>query len=711
MRRCPTCPEVMVLMDASDTNPKRSRLLRSRPLAGVALGTGLALTAVLLNPFGTSSATAATGLPAYTDCAAFEAGMRDLALPRVSAYGLSDQVVQRDEGGGLGIPNPLSWFGGGSDEDTMSAPASGDVAAQAPERLSGGLSTPDRAVGTGPTGTNVQEQGVDEADLAKTDGNVLVTVVDGALQVVDVTGTTPRPRGRVDLGGLRPSELLLSDDTVLVISSGSEYADRGAAPDMAYPGAAPVSTALSVVDISDPDRPAVTGSERIGARYLSARLSDGIVRVVLSARPQLSFAQPGGAGRDYDDAIEANQQVVREATAADWIPTRRVVDREARSVAERPLLECTDIRHPESDSGADLLTVLSIDTRVENGLRDLTATAVVASGDLVYASTEKLFVATTVGGWGGGDAVGVAAPQSRGGGTLTAIHAFDITGARAEYLASGEVDGYLCGRWAMSERDGLLRLVTTSAAPWNRGGSTQTGVVVLDTKGNRLDEVGRVDGMGLTETVRAVRWFDDLAAIVTFRQTDPLYLVDLSNPTAPRVRGELKIPGYSAYLHPIGDRRLLGVGQDATGSGQTTGLQVSSFDILDVTDPRRTDALGLGEHSTSSIEQDPRGFVYLPEDRLAVFPMYARGSSCRQSGQCLPAGQQGELPYGPGLVSVRVAKDGKLARIASWDSHLQGDLSSLKAMPLPGRRLAVLDGSGVAILDAATLAERGYSRF
>lgn len=758
------------------TPAKKRRLLRPAPLAGVALGTGVAVTAaILLNPFGAQEAAAAVDLPAYDDCAAVEAGMRDLTLPRVGAYGIDENISQLDRTRVLSngeveqqSGRVVEDFPAAAAPEAAAAPAveraqpmaapaaekatakeaapmagapkadtatkTGAVDAAAPagsaealtevqsapaaaERAAPAKGSTDRAVGTSATGTNVQEEGVDEADLAKTDGKVLVTVVRGALQVVDVSGATPRPRGSVDLRGVRPSELLLEGTKVLVVSPGEGRFEK-----RPYGYAQPSSTSLSFVDIADPDRPKLTGSEEIGARYLSARMVDGVVRVVLSATPQVSFTRPG-VWRDGDrmgvpEATEANRQIVRDAKAADWIPTRRIVDHDARTVEEKPLLQCSDIRHPVRDSGADLITVLSIDARSTGGLEDLASAAVVASGDLVYASADKLFVATTGWGWGGAwrePAGAIPDEQSaapRRSGTLTAIHAFDITGEKAQYLASGEIEGYVYGRWAMSERDGLLRVVTTTNAPWNRGGGgQQTGVVVLDTAGQRLDELGRVDGMGFTDNVRAVRWFDDLAAIVTFRQTDPLYLVDLSRPTEPRVRGELKVPGYSSYLHPIGDRRLLGIGQNGNEFGQIGGLQVSAFDILDVTDPRRSDSLELGQYSTSPIEQDPRGFVYLPDERLAVFPMDAPVYYCKQTGRCLPRGSQGELPYGPGLVSVRVSKDGKLTRVAAWDSHLQGGLAALKTMPLPGGRLALLDGKGVAILDALSLKESGYTRF
>jgi hypothetical protein len=568
-----------------------------------------------------------------------------------------------------------------------------------------GHSSANDAVGTSATGTNVQEAGVDEADLAKTDGTLLVTFVGHTLQVVDVSGRTPRPRGSLDLGSTRPTELLLEGDRVLVIAPGNDGA----------------GTTLNLVDVANPDRPELMGTEDIGARYLSARLQNGIAQVVLSAAPQLSFVQPNqwrdGDRMTGEQSRDANREIVRHSQLSDWMPTRRLVDRNARQVSDQPLLDCGAIRHPVVDSGMDLVTVQSIDARGSNPLADAVATAVVAAGDLVYASADKLFVATTRGGFGdewvqpdsdlrAGPAY-MPAPNTG----VTDIHAFDISGGKVRYLASGSVPGYVKDRWSFSERDGYLRVVyTTGSAPWAWGSGT-TNVMVLDTAGQRLDEVGRSAAIVSNEQVKAVRWFDDLAAVVTFRQTDPLFLVDLSRPTQPKVTGKLTLPGYSAYLHPIGDRRLLGIGQDANQWGQAQGLQVSSFDILDANDPRRSDNLDLGRFASSPVEQDPRGFVYLPEDRMAVFPVETPTAYCKQDHTCQGEGVQGKLPYGPGLVSIHVNSDGTLHEIAAWDSHRAGNIGELKVMPLPNGRLVVLDGRGVSILSQATLTENGYARF
>ena len=123
---------------------------------------------------------------------------------------------------------------------------------------------------------------------------------------------------------------------------------------------------------------------------------------------------------------------------------------------------------------------------------------------------------------------------------------------------------------------------------------------------------GQVDGLGKDEQIYSVRFLGDVGYVVTFRQTDPFFTIDLSDPTDPVVRGELKIPGYSAYLHPVDDGLLLGVGQDATDEGQVLGTQLSLFDVSDPQDPQRIDTLQIGGYS--EVEWDHKAFLYWPAD-------------------------------------------------------------------------------------------------
>lgn len=245
-------------------------------------------------------------------------------------------------------------------------------------------------------------------------------------------------------------------------------------------------------------------------------------------------------------------------------------------------------------------------------------------------------------------------------GLRTDLHAFDITDpASTTYVASGVVDGTLtasspCRRsmaWSASRRPrsptGGATGTGSRSRPWSCWRSADGALV----------ETCRVDGLGRTERIYAVRYLGpDLAAIVTFRQTDPLYLVDTSDPTAPVVTGELKIPGFSAYLHPLGDGRLLGVGQDAdVEDGATLGLQVSLFDISDLSDPRRIDQISFGQGS-SMVEYDHRAFLHWAPTGQVVLPAELWDKEGREQVQCVTTPCPG--PTKPFLGALVLEVDG-----------------------------------------------------
>ncbi len=129
----------------------------------------------------------------------------------------------------------------------------------------------------------------------------------------------------------------------------------------------------------------------------------------------------------------------------------------------------------------------------------------------------------------------------------THLYDFTLDGIDAVHVASGEVEGRIADRWSLDEADDVLRVAV--------GPSSETGnfnsVVTFRREGKELTEIGRLDGLGRNEELKGVRWFDGLAVLVTYRQTDPLFTVDLADPAKPRLLGELKIPGYSDYLHPL----------------------------------------------------------------------------------------------------------------------------------------------------------------
>jgi|GEM_PF-2158042 len=175
------------------------------------------------------------------------------------------------------------------------------------------------------------------------------------------------------------------------------------------------------------------------------------------------------------------------------------------------------------------------------------------------------------------DMVDVAEPVSE---VKTAIMKVEITDAHIEYSTTGQVPGYMLNQFSMDENDGYLRVATTTG---NWGNTINNRIIVLD---ENLDEVSRLENLGeVGETIKSARFVDDFVYLVTFKETDPFYVIDLSDNTNPEVLGELKIDGFSTYLQPLSDDYMLGIGY-GDSSGGTNGLKISVYDISDKTNPQ-----------------------------------------------------------------------------------------------------------------------------
>ena len=169
----------------------------------------------------------------------------------------------------------------------------------------------------------------------------------------------------------------------------------------------------------------------------------------------------------------------------------------------------------------------------------------------------------------------------------------------------------------MSEYDGVLRVATTSF-DYDFGGGQDNGVHILKVDGSKLNEIGAVNGMGRGETIQGVRFDGPRGYVVTFRQVDPLYVLDLSDPTSPELVGELKVPGYSTYLKPIDGDRVITVGMSGTETGQITGAQVAVFDVSDPSNPLQVATAEIAQWSEAT--SDPHAFLWWPETGQIVVP-------------------------------------------------------------------------------------------
>src|SRR3954451_5667767 len=207
----------------------------------------------------------------------------------------------------------------------------------------------------------------------------------------------------------------------------------------------------------------------------------------------------------------------------------------------------------------------------------------------------------------------------------TEIHKFDISGPdETSYQGSGVVTGTLLNQYSMSEQDGLLRVASTQAPLWWSPGNdrpSESFVTVLKQDGPVLKQVGRVGELGKGERIYAVRFLGDVGYVVTFHQVDPLYTVGLSDPEHPKVLGSLDLLGYSAYLHPVGDGLLLGVGQAANEQRRTAGTQVALYAVSAPAKPTRLSNKVVGNGSSSSVDFDPHAFLWWDPLHLAVLPV------------------------------------------------------------------------------------------
>jgi hypothetical protein len=466
------------------------------------------------------------------------------------------------------------------------------------------------------------------------------------------------------------ADLLLHGDQALVLVRESWHAGRGLPeplPEDATSLPPPVvGPTLLLVDLAGPPR--IVSEYTVDGNLVDARAVGSVARVVVRSGPRLAFPRLE-PGMDDAERAAAFQSVVDEAELADWLPRYELTAGGQTSTGQ---VDCTAVSRPATYTGTSMLTVLTFDLAAPV-LGDGAPVSVVADGETVYSNGPSLYVAV---------------PDEDGD---TAIHRFDTSQpGQPVYVASGGVDGWLINQYAMSEWDGHLRVATTSGETWFGAESdSESTVYVLD---GSLAEVGSVGGLGYGERIYSVRFTGPVGYVVTFRETDPLYTLNLSDPAAPQVLGELKITGYSAYLHPVAPGRLIGVGQEADLQGVIQGTQVSLFDVSDLTEPR-VQAQHLEPSGRSEAEFDPHAFLWWPDLRLLVIPLVSGSES--------------------GALVLRADDSGftELARLSHPSSGGWGNESQIRRSLVAQGALWTVSDAGLAAHDLTTLTEVAWLPF
>jgi hypothetical protein len=567
--------------------------------------------------------------------------------------------------------------------------------------------------------TNNQEPGIEEPDIVKTDGSTIFAVERGTLRAVSAGSPTPQPVGSLALGnGGYGAQLLLRGSRLLVIS-GSQAPPIGVGVALPVPqltarvrqsiAPSPIApspyyyaarTTITEVDVHDPAAMKVTRTMTVEGTFVDGRQNGATARLVISSAPR-AIATPALRSR-----------------ASGWVPARRFHSFITGHRSTRLLTACSAVRRPVQFSGTGMLSILTID--LDRGLYATDSTALMADAQVVYGSSSSLYVATQS--WINPLTSASKVPSSE----ETVIDQFDATNPEhTTLIASGTVPGYLLNQFSLSEYGGYLRVASTSRPIWwseAQPPPSQSYVTVLADHGAEMATVGQVSGLGAGQQIYSVRFIGETGYVVTFREVDPLYTIDLSSPTSPRVAGQLELEGYSAYLHPVAEGLLLGIGQAVGTGNEPAGVQLELFDVSNPAAPVLQARATLGAGSSSQVQYDHHAFLFWPPTALAVLPLAIYPTtpvSVPPAPQPLsapsPGGGQAPVAESPGefvgAVGFHVDRSGitEVGRIAH--DPVDGGSPPIDRSLVIGQQLFTLSSEGVMASSLTTLARQAFVAF
>ncbi|MGA3289962.1 MAG: beta-propeller domain-containing protein [Candidatus Bathyarchaeia archaeon] len=450
--------------------------------------------------------------------------------------------------------------------------------------------------------TNVQVAGVDEADTVKTDGQYIYTVSTSqnpgyyfggyppqasngvAVYIINADQQNPQVISKILLGNdTEPAGLFLSPDGNKLVVIASKYqtytygnggilppSSGGVAMPMILAYQANVYTYINVYDVSNKADPILTRNFTVSGSYFDSRMIGDYVYAVVS--------QPA---MDYNNTVTL-PAIYNGSNGYDVAPTS---------------IYYADMVAPSYYTFTSFFGInISNDTQQPTNM-----TVMMGGASAMYVSQNNMYITY---------------PAWTNSGEFTSIYRVSINGTQLSFEAQGSVPGYTINQYSMDEYNGYFRIATN----WQN--TTQiNNVYVLNSN---LTIVGKLEGLAQNEDLYAVRFMGDRAYLVTFHQTDPFFVIDLSNPDAPKVAGELKISGYSSYLQPYDANHVIGIGEETTiiSGVESNTLKLSLFDVTDINNPTEIATYNVeGNYSTSTALNDPKALLFDLQKQLLVIPV------------------------------------------------------------------------------------------
>jgi len=465
--------------------------------------------------------------------------------------------------------------------------------------------------------TNVQVAGVDEGDIVKTSDGYIYQIAENHVRLVKAypSQALAQVAELVFDDDFRPSELYVDGDRLVVLGNAWQSGDgaQAAGPANGVPASMPLigwprganQAAAKIYDISDKANPRLERALMLEGDLLSSRKIGDSVYVISKnySRDYLYLPMP-----------ELRQERKKTLNSLDnLIP--HVSDTAVNGGTEQ-MLPVSKLYYFPGFVDPDYVVVAGF--RLSQPGNPADVKAYYGSGDVIYASHDNLYLSA---------ADYKAKINSKGlevSKPFTHIYKFALQEGETRFLRQGEVPGTVLNQFSMDESNGFFRIATTINR-WSWDGSTAQGsswsnLYVLDSDMNR---VGAVEKLAPGERIYAARFIGERCYLVTFRQTDPLFVIDLAKPDAPTVLGELKIPGFSTYLHPYDSDHIIGFGHEADeNTGFSQGLKLALFDVSDVNNPQLKHKVILGGlGSYSPLLNNHKALWFDKERQLLGFPV------------------------------------------------------------------------------------------
>lgn len=449
--------------------------------------------------------------------------------------------------------------------------------------------------------TNTQVQGVDEADIVKTDGTYIYYLTNEKLTIINTENASQmKEMSTIKFDEtFTPEEIFLNNDKIIVIGKRYEYdkTERkiGIDEDFLYPNYMDKTyTSAKLYNVKDKINPTLERTVEVEGDYLTARMIDS--NVYIASNKYMYYA------------YICNTYKSTELNEDDFKP--HYLDTATSNETKSINFDCIYYIPEFEDTNYLNIVAFNITNNQEANVESY-----LGAGEEIYASKENLYVTKTKYDYERKNKTSIT----------TEIYKFNLNNANCTFAKAGDVPGSVLNQFSMDECNGYFRIATTDSTSWNSESNTNNLYVLNEN----LETIGKIEGLAKGERIYSVRFMGNRAYMVTFVETDPLFVIDLSNPTTPTVLGELKIPGYSKYLHPYDETHLIGIGEDTEvvnyGYGDrvvTNGMKMAMFDVTDPNNPQELYNVKIGEKGTySELLYNHKALLFSKEKNIIAFPI------------------------------------------------------------------------------------------